>query len=345
MHRLGFKRSALRRAFTLIELLVVIAIVALLVALLLPALGAARRAGRKAVCMSNLRQLGIGYGTYAIDFRDTIATFSWKPGNKESDFADLRPPGGPFGFGGGQGDIDAARFQATDIVRRLTGRTDLIPPGDNWTPFQLYSHLVMNSYLAQRLPEKMMVCPEDRVRLQRQNDLASGASVAVGADPAWRLPYASSYLLVSAAYSSDGPAEFSTTAGPGPDHYTCFPGQLPLGKRRLTDVVFPGQKVFVMDLIARHASKPSFYAYDDAVQPLLFFDSSVRELRSDRTNPGADPNSPLDPAPLYVNYAPQIGEGEPPTRSGAPAESVLARYQWTRGGLKGIDTGGVESKP
>lgn len=48
-------------AFTLIELLVVVAIVALLVSLLLPVLGAARSASRGAVCLSNLRQLQIGW--------------------------------------------------------------------------------------------------------------------------------------------------------------------------------------------------------------------------------------------------------------------------------------------
>ncbi len=56
------------RAFTLVELLVVISIVALLVALLLPALQAARGAARSAVCLSNKRQVGIAYVSYAADF-------------------------------------------------------------------------------------------------------------------------------------------------------------------------------------------------------------------------------------------------------------------------------------
>jgi len=47
------------RGFTLVELLVVIAIVGLLIGLLLPAVQAAREAGRRSTCGSNLRQLGL----------------------------------------------------------------------------------------------------------------------------------------------------------------------------------------------------------------------------------------------------------------------------------------------
>jgi prepilin-type N-terminal cleavage/methylation domain-containing protein len=69
----AFTGRAQRGGFTLIELLVVIAIIAILAAMLLPVLSNAKKQGLQTKCKSNLRQLQIGWTSYANDNSDTIA--------------------------------------------------------------------------------------------------------------------------------------------------------------------------------------------------------------------------------------------------------------------------------
>lgn len=60
----------------MIELLVVLFVVGLLLALLMPAVMSARSASRRAVCLSNLRQIGFGVQTY-VDFQGVNGVFPW----------------------------------------------------------------------------------------------------------------------------------------------------------------------------------------------------------------------------------------------------------------------------
>jgi len=64
MTRAG-RRTRNHNAFTLIELLVVISIIAILMAILMPTLNRAREQGRRAACLSNLKQLGLAWVLYA----------------------------------------------------------------------------------------------------------------------------------------------------------------------------------------------------------------------------------------------------------------------------------------
>src|SRR5881396_3209405 len=64
----GATYSSTGKGFTLIELLVVIAIIAILAAILFPVFAQAREAARKAVCQSNLKQIGAAAIMYASDY-------------------------------------------------------------------------------------------------------------------------------------------------------------------------------------------------------------------------------------------------------------------------------------
>jgi prepilin-type N-terminal cleavage/methylation domain-containing protein/prepilin-type processing-associated H-X9-DG protein len=73
-----------RPAFTLIELLVVIAIIAILAAILFPVFAQAREKARATLCLSNLKQVGLGLQMYAQDYDEVLP-----PGNFAFHFNDL----------------------------------------------------------------------------------------------------------------------------------------------------------------------------------------------------------------------------------------------------------------
>jgi prepilin-type N-terminal cleavage/methylation domain-containing protein/prepilin-type processing-associated H-X9-DG protein len=74
--------NAGRKAFTLIELLVVIAIIAILAAILFPVFAQAREKARQTTCISNLRQLGLGFMQYTQDYDEQLPYRDGSTGNQ-----------------------------------------------------------------------------------------------------------------------------------------------------------------------------------------------------------------------------------------------------------------------
>ena len=77
----------IKHGFTLIELLVVIAIVAILAAILFPVLAQARESARQTACLSNGRQIGMGWLMYLQDYDEALIVIN--------SFVNPTPPFGP----------------------------------------------------------------------------------------------------------------------------------------------------------------------------------------------------------------------------------------------------------
>jgi len=352
-----------RRAFTLIELLVVIAIIALLVAILLPSLAGARKTARQGINASNFKTLATANSSYAADFKELQATFSWRGQrfhrltvgmNNDGSFrTELR------NF---SSDLTAAGGQAIDIIRRRAEPECVgIPEQSNWIPQPTYTHLVLMDFLAARLPDPVLIAPEDKFRQRLADGVrASGNALAFvqslsgaaynGMRITW--PYSSSYQFVPASYTPDKESGDGGRLRQYENQitYEYNPGNAATGSRyrlagrNLSEVAFPAQKVLLMEDVGRLGKIELPYLYDGAVCTVASFDGSVRTLRTDQTNPGGYCALNFRRTPAVYAYRPEVAWGYPrwPNAEDPLELSLFGRYRWTYRGLRGIDFGGAE---
>jgi prepilin-type N-terminal cleavage/methylation domain-containing protein len=327
-----------RLGFTLIELLVVIAIIALLISVLLPALSEARRAARLVRCYSNLKQQGVASHTYAAEFREKLWTFSAKVGNwnfSSTTYGDLQSP---------TSDWDAAVKQMCDVVRRrsdrLPGETPVI---GSLFPYLRYSHLVLQDYLSQTLPDPMVACSEDKNRIAWGRDPRGydqglyTPNYGTGGGDNWRWPYSSSYWVTISAFDNN---PRGSRAFPADYSHLFIPGGARFGGRRMSEVAFPSSKVYMYEQFGRHFKKvwdaSTFFGFPTAKCAVQMFDNSIQIRASRDANLGADPNTG---GAVQIAYNPPAGIPDPPNPSGALSHVY---YLYTRSGLKGVDFGGKE---
>jgi prepilin-type N-terminal cleavage/methylation domain-containing protein len=331
-------RSGATRGFTLIELVATLAVVGVLIAATVVAAQRNRAAGWTAGSLSNLRELGAAYASYAAVHQDRFATFSWRAGQSNSTFPDLQTA---------TTDAQAASNQAIDIARRRTG-SGIWSFEQSWFPSPDANHLVLADFLGTSALMTMAVSPSDSVRRCLQLQLLRNEDFGVCFVPpesfpfrASRLSLYSSYVLPAAFYSPDAAARvgdtvISTISPSVLDYQQLFvPQNTPLGRRLVTDIRFPSRKVQLAERSDDTSNPRRFMLHTDASVPMLFADGAAFVRRSGLANPGINPNSGQF---ALIRYAPR--PRDPATISGQAFDTLQGRFLWTSMGLRGVDFDG-----
>ena len=108
-------RRVKNQGFTLIELLVVVAIIGILAAILFPVFARARENARRASCMSNLKQIGLGMMQYTQDYDEHFPTClsDW---NAPQDQTDISMPGAHYITGTGTASQQGHKISWMDLI-------------------------------------------------------------------------------------------------------------------------------------------------------------------------------------------------------------------------------------
>jgi len=118
-----------RKGFTLIELLVVIAIIGILAAMVFPVFARARESARKAVCLSNVKNIALAFQMYLADNNDTLPPYEHR--QEAIDYFAAAPGGGDMCRDIAGGDQEMA-YRANPYLRWAVILDEYIKNRDVW---------------------------------------------------------------------------------------------------------------------------------------------------------------------------------------------------------------------
>jgi prepilin-type N-terminal cleavage/methylation domain-containing protein len=319
-----------KSAFTLIELLVVIAIIGLLVALLLPALKKARKAARETKCMLQMNQYSRGIAQYALDYKERLATYSWQAKTRYRGFDQDTPYYGPF-----ETETEAAREQMNSMIKAISPVV-YVETG-NFIPHPNLSLVIMQQYISNRIPDPIALCPEDFF-LNNLRDQAVQTRTAPDIGFA-----RSSYQYPIPFWGQDRDSTWSvrplTTKG------LLISTNAQLGRRKITEIVFPATKALFYEQFSWHENRPTHFTLPIADNLVTACDGSTRRIFTKDVNPGGFINSDgtidTSNSGRTIVYSPESDQGQPPVPPGIPSRNPV-RWFMTLDGLKGTDWGGSE---
>ena len=330
------------RGFTIIDTLVATAAIVTLAGAVQVAGNAVDLQGQRDTDMLNLAWYsGLG-ASYAADNDGRYWSFTWRPGEASSEFADLREL---------QRDtssiVTAHAAQAFDILRRRSPVNDGVLPPVGWAPELAYTYLVLADYAGLDLPDPRFVPSGSGAFAAVARDFSLAETDIWGdnfdlPDPDRSREYFRSLFATSVGFFQwidRGEFALQPASSFGRWQVPNFTDRI----RRLDEVRFPAQKTMQFSTFDFYSNPGtgSFYGLQDSRVTVLQTDGSVQYRRTGDANVGWNPvraTSRLPPRQFY----------DPP-HSGWPSvpedNSVVSPAPWmllTRGGLDGIDFDGPE---
>lgn len=346
-----------RSGFALTDCVALVLSAAILLLLSIAGLEQSRRHARIDEDLANLNRYGAGTQAFAADQADAIWSLSWEAGEAyemlqlDGSYATVIP----------ESNYDGVQLEAVHLIRLVGDRIgdNGMPDIDNIVTPIYYSHLPLMEYLGESPLAGWTASPADEVRQNWKDDpegkFDQGAWLPLQPDPVpenRRWPYGSGYSVSPATWDFHQSELGQGVNGyrvqnSGTHNFFVVPGDARFGGRTMADVIYPSGKVHMHDSHQRHfgarveyfAAVPESEAIDPPARlPILMLDGSASVRSAAASNPGWRPTTPSFPC---MTFWYQPSPWEPPTTNGEFQQFCHGQFYWTRGGLKGLDYGGL----